>query len=257
MVADDLTASSPGQEGVSQTERVVVTLRGMVLRGDFRPGERLAELSLVPVLNASRTPVRLALERLSHQGLLEALPSGGFRVREFTVADIWDAIEIRGVLEGTAARFAAERLSGRDDLNEIRRSVEALHAMEPADLEVFARYVEENAKFHRELWRLAQSPTLTRALEAVSSFPFAEPGALVFGESQSAAEIHSRYGLLAAEQHRAIVEAIENREGTRAESLAREHSRMARRNLEWALTNQDVLRQLPGASLIARSDWPG
>ena len=120
MVADDLAASSSGVEGVSQTERVVVTLRGMVLRGDFRPGERLAELSLVSVLNASRTPVRLALERLSHQGLLEASPSGGFRVREFTVADIWDAIEIRGVLEGTAARFAAERLSGLDDLNEIR-----------------------------------------------------------------------------------------------------------------------------------------
>jgi len=88
MVADDLAASSSGVEGVSQTERVVVTLRGMVLRGDFRPGERLAELSLVSVLNASRTPVRLALERLSHQGLLEASPSGGFRVREFTVADI-------------------------------------------------------------------------------------------------------------------------------------------------------------------------
>ena len=35
------------------------------------------------------------------------------------------------------------------------------------------------------------------------------------------------------------------------------HSRMARRNLEWALTNRDVLQQLPGASLIARSDWPG
>jgi GntR family transcriptional regulator of vanillate catabolism len=256
MIPDDLPASASSAESISQTERVVITLREMLLRGDFRPGERLAELSLVPLLNASRTPVRLALERLSHQGLLEALPSGGFRVREFTVAEIWDAIEIRGVLEGTAARFAAERLSSRDDLRDLRRSVEVLPALAPADLDGFTRYVEENTRFHRELWRLAQSPTLARALENVSSFPFAEPGALVFGGSQSAQEVHSHYSLLAAEQHRAIVEAIGNREGTRAESLAREHSRMARRNLEWALKNRDVLSQLPGASLISRSDWP-
>jgi len=254
MVPDGVPASPA--ESISQTERVVITLRELLLRGNFRPGERLAELSLVPLLNASRTPVRLALERLSHQGLLEALPAGGFRVREFTVAEIWDAIEIRGVLEGTAARFAAERLASTDDLKDLRRSVDALQVITPADLEVFTRYVEENARFHRELWRLSQSPTLVRALESVSSFPFAEPGALVFGGTQSAAEVHSRYGLLAAEQHRAIVEAIGNREGTRAESLAREHSRMARRNLEWALKNLDVLRQLPGASLISRSGWP-
>ena len=49
----------------SQTERVAATLRQRLLRGEFRPGERLAELTLAPLLNASRTPVRLALERLS------------------------------------------------------------------------------------------------------------------------------------------------------------------------------------------------
>ena len=87
-----------------------------MLRGEFRAGERLAELTLVRMLNASRTPVRLALDRLAREGVLEALPSGGFRVREFAIADIWDAIDTRGVLEGTAARFAAERLERRDEL---------------------------------------------------------------------------------------------------------------------------------------------
>ncbi len=58
----------------SQIERVALALREMLLRGDFSPGERLAELNLVPRLNASRTPVRLALERLAHEGLLEPLP---------------------------------------------------------------------------------------------------------------------------------------------------------------------------------------
>ena len=55
------------------------------------------------------TPVRLALATLEHEGLVEVRDGGGYSVREFTRRDIDDAIELRGVLEGTAARLAAER----------------------------------------------------------------------------------------------------------------------------------------------------
>ena len=57
---------------------------------------------------------------LEHEGLLETLPGGGFVVREFTRTDIDDAIELRGVLEGTAARLAAERLESEDELEPLR-----------------------------------------------------------------------------------------------------------------------------------------
>jgi GntR family transcriptional regulator of vanillate catabolism len=243
-----VTASA---EAIPQTERVVLTLRELLLRGQFRPGERLVELTLVPLLNASRTPVRLALERLAHQGLLEPQPNGGFRVREFTISDIWDAIEIRGVLEGTAARLAAERLSSADEVHELRRSYLSLKQMAPENLDHFVRYVEENLAFHHEVWRLAKSPMLMRTLEAVSSLPFAEPGALVFGGA-GAPELGS--GIIALEHHRAILEAIENRQGGRAEGLAREHSRMARRNLDRALRDKKLLSQVPGGSLIAMTE---
>lgn len=256
MSAKEAQSPAASAESTSQTERVVLNLRQMLLRGQFRPGERLAELTLVPLLNASRTPVRLALERLSHQGLLEALPNGGFRVREFTVADIWDAIEIRGVLEGTAARFAAERLTSADELSELRRSYLALKQIVPENLDDFVPYVEENEAFHRELWRLSKSPMLMRALEAVSALPFAEPGALVFGGTSDPQGREPPSAIVALEHHRAILEAIENREGSRAESLAREHSRMARRNLAWALRDRELLSRVPGASLIAPDDWP-
>src|SRR6185369_13999503 len=107
-------------EFVSQTGRTLLTLREMLLKGEFAPGERLSELALVARLNVSRTPIRLALDRLSHEGLLEASPSGGFIVCEFTLADIWDALDMRGVLEGTAARLAAERLVDVSELRNIR-----------------------------------------------------------------------------------------------------------------------------------------
>ena len=91
----------------------MLALREMVLRGDFAPGERLAELTLVPRLRASRTPVRLALDQLAHEGLLEALPTTGFRVRQFAPADIRDAIEIRGVLEGVVYGVSVPGADGR------------------------------------------------------------------------------------------------------------------------------------------------
>src|SRR5579862_90624 len=117
-------------EFVSQTGRTLLNLRGMLLRGDFQPGERISELPMVARLGVSRTPIRLALDRLAHEGLLEVAPAGGFVVREFTLSDIWDAMELRGVLEGTAARFAAERfvdLSELDTLRKYRDAMEAHH----------------------------------------------------------------------------------------------------------------------------------
>ena len=86
----------------SQTLRALLEMRELVLRGAFRPGERLREVPLAARLNVSRTPLRLVLDRLAQEGLLKARPTGGFIANEFSVEDIRDAIEIRGVLEGAA-----------------------------------------------------------------------------------------------------------------------------------------------------------
>src|ERR1700689_302440 len=107
----------------SQTGRTLLNLRGMLLRGDFQPGERISELPLVARLGVSRTPIRLALDRLANEGLLEVVPTGGFVVRAFTLTDVDDAIEVRCVLEGTAARLAAERLQDPSEL-------EGLHTLQ-------------------------------------------------------------------------------------------------------------------------------
>lgn len=236
--------SAPNSE--TQTKRLVLALRERVLRGEFTPGERLTELGLVPLLDASRTPIRLALERLAYEGLLDALPSGGFRLRSFSVTEIWDAIEIRGVLEGTAARFAAERLESLDELSYLRSLVDEGGLDVPVSIEGFAQYLERNDSFHRELWRLAKSSSLTRALESATGLPFASPGALVFSD----ADKKQSTAFVAAEHHRAIVEAIQNKEGARAEALAREHSRVSRRNLQFVLQNKERINCLPGAVLI-------
>ena len=85
-------------------------------------------------------------------------------------------------------------------------------------------------------------------LDRVISLPFASPSALLFARSKmpKCAEMH----MIGQEQHHAIVEAVENREGSRAESLAREHARLSRRNLELVLTDSEIWSYIPGGSLI-------
>lgn len=232
----------------SQTGRTVLNLREMLLRGDFQPGERLSELPLVARLGVSRTPIRLALDRLANEGLLEVLPSGGFVVREFTIADVWDAIETRGVLEGAAARLAAERLTASSELGNLRQCFEEMDAMLRLTIDSFGRYLDLNEAFHSAIVDLAKSPMLRRALSHVTRLPFAAPSALVFARSKlpGAAQMFT----IGQDQHRSIMEAIEARQGTRAEGLAREHALLSRRNLEFALDDHSILKHVPGASLI-------
>jgi GntR family transcriptional regulator of vanillate catabolism len=233
-----------------QLLRAVMKLRAKLLAGEFPPGERVAELTLAPLLGVSRTPLRLALGVLEHEGLLRTLPGGGFVVRDFTAADIEDAIELRGVLEGTAARFAAERWSGPRTLARLAATVAALDALLAEPNFDFALYVTENERFHAILLDLAQSPMLARALAQATALPFASPSAFV--RAQSEMDQNRRVLTIAQDQHRCLLEAIQGREGARAEALAREHARLARRNLDAALHNRAAMEAVPGAALIRK-----
>lgn len=240
--------SGPDDARSPQLLRAVLQLREKLLAGAFPPGVRVAELTLAPLLGVSRTPLRLALGVLEHEGLLRMLPSGGFVVRDFTAADIADAIELRGVLEGTAARLAAERWAGPEALAQMRAAVADMDGLTAADTIDFAAYVAANERFHTALQRLAASPMLDRALAQATALPFASPSAFVHAQAELAE--HQRILLIAQDQHRCILDAIARREGGRAEALAREHARLARRNLDAALTNRAAMEAVPGAALI-------
>lgn len=235
----------------TQIDRSVFLLRELILKGEFKPGERISELPLSARLKVSRTPLRLALDRLAGEGLVEPYPTGGFIVREFSQADIWDAIDLRGVLEGTAARLAAERHGGEADLAALSELCDRLETLVPVTPENFATYLAVNAEFHEELKRLAGSRILAQALDRIYGLPFAAPAALVFGGIETAQS--PQVSIIAQEHHRAIVEAITYREGARAEALAREHSRVARKNLSRALADSQLISRVPGAALISRN----
>lgn len=233
----------------SHTARVFFRLREALMRGEFEPGTRMAELPLVERLGVSRTPIRLALERLAHIGLLELNSSGGFVVRGYTPGEALDAIEIRGVLEGTAARLAAERLTDAADVGPLRRLAEQMEPLDRLTLDSLAHYMDLNESFHAAIVDLARSPMVARAIQHAVSLPFAAPSAMVFPTS-GMAYAHDTL-LIAKAHHRDLIDAIASRQGARAESLAREHAFIGRRVFAMALADSDALGKVPGAPLIS------
>ena len=223
------------EDAAPQTVKAQLRLRQLIVGGKLPPGERVPELALVERLGVSRTPIRAALQRLQAEGLLDALAGGGYAVKAFSDDDIHDAIEVRGTMEGLAARRAAERGVASALLAQARRCLAAIDALLAAPVlaeSAFTGYVNENERFHQLLVDMSGSDVIRRQTARACALPFASPNAFVM---QRATGAHARDVLvIAQEQHRATLDAIEARQGARAESLMREHARVAEQNLQTA-----------------------
>lgn len=250
--SDSLTSNAAAGTQASVQVQALLRLRELILAGELPGGARIAELAIVEKLGFSRTPIRAALMRLEQEGLIDALPNGGYAVKTFSERDISEAIELRGTLEGLSARLAAERGAPPVVLNEARECLRELDAVlnQPSvnDLD-FSYYVTLNARFHALLSEMAGSAVIGKELERVSNLPFASPSSFVV------VQVHSPKSrdmlIVAQDQHWQVLDAIERREGSRAESLMREHSRIAQRNLREAVLSKR-LDQIPGVRLIRK-----
>ena len=156
----------------TKNSRVIVRIREMILHGELPPGERVREVELAEKLGVSRTPVRESLPILAQEGVLTQLDTRGFVVRAFTSQEIMDAIDVRGALEGLAARMLAEQ-------GPPRRLIHSLHECLHEGDEIFqkgylvqadeARYGEMNRQFHTLIVQGAGSKVVA---EAIARNPF-------------------------------------------------------------------------------------
>jgi GntR family transcriptional regulator of vanillate catabolism len=228
------------------TDQVVLRLREMILRGEFSASQRLAEIPIAELLGVSRTPIREALMVLAQEGLLEIAGKRGFRVVEFGAKEIEDAIELRGVLEGTAARLVAE--SGPD-----RKLQETLDDCLAVGAEIVGqpvygvdddiRWSEMNSRFHKAIVQACGNRALQGALAMNDKLPFASAQAVLGGEgvTQDVTEGHRDVMRLAQSDHQQIVLALGKRQGARVDAMMREHARRALVNVElfWGVGDSD------------------
>jgi GntR family transcriptional regulator, vanillate catabolism transcriptional regulator len=232
----------------SRLATVTTRLREMILAGDLPPGERLLEIPFAQRLGVSRTPLRLALGELEKEGLLERLPTRGFRVREFPLEQVANAIDVRGVLEGMAARIVAEHgvdTATRRALEQCLAEGRVLTATPHGGVIDPVQWAAMNARFHWAIVRAARNPALTSALEHNERIPMAAAAAITFNSAVQ----EVAYPLLrrAQEDHVNILQALTRREGARAEALLREHAYRSRENKRLLLPRMQQQRGTPPA----------
>ncbi len=213
----------------TQAERTLRELRGRIIAGEFPANTKLREVPLADTFGVSRTPLRSALQHLEQEGLLQRT-AGGYKISAFSFRDALIAIELRGVIEGTAARLAAERANANLNLDPIKKTLFELDAVVVSEFN--EGYSELNALFHQQLATLAGNKMIEREVERASQLPFAAPSAFTSTE-QDMRRFHTSL-VVGQQHHHALVESIERGEGARAEALAREHAHLAKTNIEVA-----------------------
>ena len=191
-------------QGQSAYRRLLEDIR----TGTMAPGTRLRETELAARLGISRTPVREAIRQLEADGLVEHLPRQGATIRRLDYAEVVELYEMRAVLEGTAARLAA-RAASDIELAELA----ALNA-ELAETPAGPQAREINRIFHRTLIDAARNRFLLKSMNAL------QKTLLILGPTTLADPSRATE---AVAEHDAVLAALQDRDGARAEAAMRAH----------------------------------
>jgi GntR family transcriptional regulator, vanillate catabolism transcriptional regulator len=236
-------------------DEITQALRERLLSGAYAANDRLGETALAESLGGSRTLIRLALSALELESLVRREPNRGYRVRGFSLDEVTDTIAVRGELEAMAARLAAERgldSNTAEALGHIVAEMDGILANGFASLESRTRWIELNSQFHREIIEASGNIAIADAVAHLSRRPLVSSHAIVFDPSDPR---HSKAQIkVAHDDHRAILDAILHRQGTRAAARMREHAlasaRNKRENID-AIKRGAFVPKLPGVDLIA------
>jgi DNA-binding GntR family transcriptional regulator len=194
------------------SEGVARILRAEIFSGRLKPGDPLPERSLAEQLGVSRTPVREAMFTLQSEGLVELTPNRGATVRTLNAHDVQRIYALRAVLEAHAAREAAE--TGLSDhyaheLEDAQARLERLGSASPAAEQALA-----DLSFHMLISEATGSRMLHSIMGQVLAFTVSYRSNFAYPEERA-----TRVN----EQHRAILAALLDRDGERAEKAMREH----------------------------------
>lgn len=187
-------------------ESVYDHLRDAILNGEFLPAERLGEVELTERLGVSRTPIREAIGRLTQDGLLESTPGRGVRIRVVSAAEARDAYLVRETLDGLAAALAAKAHTPAD----AAALAATLKELETASSEDYREQTRLDLSFHRHVAQAAHNlPLLDLARDLEQRIALVKHQTRVYNSHPQTAE-----------QHRAILQAVLDRD----EAAAREHA---------------------------------
>lgn len=211
---------------MSSGQQVLIKLRKMIIAGELEGGTRVAEIPTAELLGVSRQPVRMAFRLLEQEGLLIKNPTRGYTVREISEKLINDALEVRGILEGLAAKTIAEQGLTEEQKKTLQNCIVETEKLFDGKTEFgdheLERYHHFNVIFHDTIIQGAQNVALIQALAKNNQLPMASAQAITYDQTQALSEYRRLH--YAHLQHCSIYDALMHRQAGRAETLMREHS---------------------------------
>ena len=211
---------------MSSGQQVLIKLRKMIIAGELEGGARVAEIPTAELLGVSRQPVRMAFRLLEQEGLLIKNPTRGYTVREISEKLINDALEVRGILEGLAAKTIAEQGLTEEQKKTLQNCIVETEKLFDGKTEFGDHELERdhhfNVIFHDTIIQGAQNVALIQALAKNNQLPMASAQAITYDQTQALSEYRRLH--YAHLQHCSIYDALMHRQAGRAETLMREHS---------------------------------
>ena len=190
-------------------EKILETIRDAILKGTLKPGERVSEPDLAERFGISRTPIREAFRQLESEGYLQVVPRKGAVVASLSARDIEEFYAIKIILEGFAARMAAEKLTGKE-IERLESINERLHKIaEEGDVKTFFRVHNE---FHEVFIKAAGNEKLSEMINQL---------VMKFKRLRLASLSQPGRMAVSIEDHQDMIQAFKDRDGNRADSLVR------------------------------------
>lgn len=210
----NLISSIPVRPG-DATLQALELLRSAIREGRFAPGQRLIEADLMQTFEVTRGPLREALRRLASEGVVDIVPNRGAMVRSFNRQEMIDLFRIREVVEGLAARQAAEVMA--DEKCRLKFGA-ALEKLARTRIQSEVPFSKENVVFHELVLTYARNKQLTGLMRQLQ---------LPLVRFQIRASIDDAYRAASRREHEAVGLAISQGNAAQAESLMRRHLRQA------------------------------
>lgn len=201
--------------------QIYEALRAQILKGDLEPGSRLITRELSVSFGVSDIPVREALWMLARDGLVEMSAYSGARVASLTREEIFEVLFVRSTLEGLATELAAERID-EDGLTVLRGLLDQQDGIVGAAAPDPMEYAALNRQFHRVIFDYCGNGKLNHIIHSLWE-----------GHSQLQTVFRLNPDRLrhSLDEHRAIFEALEQRDAKRAGRLAAEHKKIQQQDL--------------------------
>ena len=200
-----------GRDKYSLRGRVFQSIREDILSGRYEQNTELKEAAIGAELGVSRTPVREAMRKLEQEGLVTIIPNRGAYVNMITAKDVQDIYVIRSMLEGLCARWATQSITAEQlDSMEETLCLSEYHTSKKN----YEKLYELDSLFHEQLYEAGGSRILNHILSDFHDYVKMVRKATISTSSRS---------VTSTEEHRAIFEAIKEKDPDKAEALAKEH----------------------------------